>query len=218
MVIQTGKVHPRIVALGGDHSITLPILRAIHKTYGPVSVIHIDAHIDTWSPEVFAGAKGAPSEQAKYADGTPLYFAAVEGLISDTCVHAGIRSLLDSAEDLVTDKKSGFSIIPASDILESGPAGIVSRIQAAAPHSKPVYLSFDIDSLDPAFAPGTAGPASGGWSTREAIQIIIDGLKDLQIVGADIVEVLPGMDSPGEITSIAAAEITYEVISQAHNL
>lgn len=209
--MKTGRVHPRIVALGGDHSISLPILRALNSTYGPVSVIHIDAHIDTWDPEVFAGANGSPSEAARFADGTPFYHASIEGLLAEKSVHAGIRSLLDSARDITADKRCGFTIIPASDIFESGPRGIVEKIREIIPIDRPVYLSLDIDSLDPAFAPGTAGPASGGWSTREVIQIIIDGLPGFDIVGVDVVEVLPGMDSPGEITSVAAAELTYEV-------
>ena len=200
-----------MIALGGDHSISLPILRALNSTYGPVSVILIDAHIDTWAPEVFAGAKGAPSKQARFSDGTPFYHAAAEGLLSGTSVHAGVRSLLDSENDLFTDQRAGFTIIPASDIFQNGPAGIVEKIRAVIPTDSPVYLSLDIDSLDPAYAPGTAGPAAGGWTTREAIQIIIDALPGLQIVGVDVVEVLPGLDSPGEVTAVAAAELTFEV-------
>ncbi len=210
-ILQTGKVHPTIVALGGDHTISLPILRSLHAVYGPLSAIHIDAHIDTWSPSVFAGSQGSPSKQAQFADGTPYYWAGVEGLLTDTCVHAGIRSSLDSSEDLIIDTKTGFQIIPASDILNrEGIYGIIDKIRRIVPHDKPVYVSLDIDSLDPAFAPGTAGPAAGGWTTREVIQIVIDGLKGLNIVGVDVVEVLPGMDS-SEITAIAAAELTFEV-------
>ena len=204
-------MHPKIVAMGGDHSISLPILRALNKIYGPVSAIHIDAHIDTWSPKVFAGSKGAASKQAQFSDGTPYYWAGMEGLLSDTCVHAGIRSSLDSEKDLETDADSGFTIIPAADMLKKeGVQGVIESIRRIVPHNKPVYVSLDIDSLDPAFAPGTAGPAAGGWTTREVIQIVIDGLKGLNIVGVDVVEVLPGMDS-AEITAIAAAELTFEV-------
>lgn len=109
------------------------------------------------------------------------------------------------------DAKSGFKMIPASDILKKdGIQGIIDEIRRSVPHDKPVYVSLDIDSLDPAFAPGTAGPAAGGWTTREVIQIIIDALAGLNIVGVDVVEVLPGMDS-SEITAIAAAELTFEV-------
>ena len=202
--------HPQIVALGGDHSISLPILRSLNRIYGPVSVIHIDAHIDTWSPKVFAGAK-AGSKQAEYADGTPYYWAGMEGLLSKKNVHAGIRSSLDSEKDIEVDSEMGFTIIPASDMLErDGVWEVIRKIRSIIPQNDPVYVSLDVDSLDPAFAPGTAGPAAGGWTPREVLQIIIDGLKGQHIVGVDVVEVLPGMDQ-AEITGIAAAEFTIEV-------
>jgi len=210
---QTGRVHPKVVVLGGDHSISLPIIRALNKTYGPVSAIHIDAHIDTWSPSVYAGSKGIPSEQSKYSDGTPYYHAGLEGLLTDTCVHAGIRSTLKSAEDMVTDAKAGFTTIPAYDILKVGPEGIAAKILKVVPHDKPVYVSLDVDVLDPSFAPGTAGPSAGGWTSREVIQIIIDGLSGLDIVGVDVVEVLPALDSPGDITAVTASEMTFELIT-----
>ncbi|KAF2496094.1 arginase family protein [Lophium mytilinum] len=188
--LKIGRVHPQIVSLGGDHSISLPILRALNTVYGKVSAIHIDAHIDTWSPKVFAGAE-AESKQAEFADGTPYYWAGMEGLLTSKNVHAGIRS--------------------TSDMLKrDGVWAITDKIRAVVPHDEPVYVSLDVDSLDPAFAPGTAGPASGGWTPREIIQIIIDGLKGLNIVGVDVVEVLPSYDN-AEITGIAAAEFTIEV-------
>lgn len=210
---RTGRVHPQIIALGGDHSISLPILRALHDVYGKISAVHIDAHIDTWSPKVFAGAD-AGSEQAAFADGTPYYWAGMEGLLTDTSVHAGIRSSLDSELDLELDSEIGFSIIPASDILtKDGIWGIIKQIRSVVPKDGPVYVSLDVDCLDPAFAPGTAGPAAGGWTSREIIQIIIDGLKDLNIVGVDVVEVLPAFDT-AEITGIAAAELIIELITR----
>lgn len=210
-------MHPQIVALGGDHSISLPILRALNTVYGKVSAIHIDAHIDTWSPDVFAGAK-AGSKQAQYADGTPYYWAGMEGLLTKKNVHAGIRSALDSEKDMELDEKVGFTTIPASDILKrEGVWGVIDKIRSVIPHDEPVYFSLDVDSLDAAFVPGTAGPASGGYTPREVIQIIIDGLEGLNIVGADIVEVLPALDQ-AEITSIAAAEFTIEVCFSPHRL
>lgn len=207
-------MHPQIIALGGDHSISLPILRALNSVYGKISVIHIDAHIDTWSPKVFAGAK-AGSKQAEYADGTPYYWAGMEGLLTKNNVHAGIRSSLDSEKDMELDSEVGFTTIPASDILKrDGVWGVIDKIRSVVPHDKPVYFSLDVDSLDAAFVPGTAGPASGGYSPREVIQIIIDGLEGLNVVGADVVEVLPALDQ-SEITSIAAAEFTIEASSQS---
>jgi agmatinase len=210
---RTNRTHPKIIALGGDHSISLPILRALSPIYDPVSAIHIDAHIDTWTPEAFAGAHVIGSKQARFADGTPYYWAGVEGLLTDTCVHAGIRSTLDSAKDMKVDEESGFTTIPASDILkEEGVHGVIEKIREIVPRDKPVYVSLDIDSLDPAFAPGTAGPAAGGWTTREVIQIVVEALVGLDIVGVDVVEVLPAMDE-AEITAIAAAELTFELIT-----
>lgn len=209
-VAKTGRNHPQIVALGGDHSISLPILRALNRVYGKVSAIHIDAHIDTWSPKVFAGAN-AGSRQAQYADGTPYYWAGMEGLLTTHNVHAGIRSSLDSAKDMDLDQEVGFTTIPAAEMLKrDGVWGVIDKIRAVVSHDEPVYVSLDVDSLDPAFAPGTAGPASGGWTSREIIQIIIDGLEGLNIVGVDVVEVLPALDQ-AEITGIAAAEFTIEV-------
>lgn len=176
-----------------------------------MSAIHIDAHIDTWSPQVFAGARGAPSAQSEVADGTPYYWAGMEGLLTKSSVHAGIRSSLDSEADLDLDAELGFRIIPAAAMLKSGGVqDIIDTIRNIVPHDSPVYVSLDVDSLDPAFAPGTAGPAAGGWTSREVIQIVIDALRGLDIVGVDVVEVLPGMDS-AEIIGVTAAELTFEV-------
>ncbi|KAH0844573.1 putative agmatinase 1 [Fonsecaea pedrosoi] len=207
---KTGRHHPQIVALGGDHSISLPILRALNTVHGKVSAIHIDAHIDTWSPKVFAGAK-AGSKQAQFADGTPYYWAGMEGLLSARNVHAGIRSSLDSEKDMELDEEVGFVTIPAADMLKrDGVWGVIDQIRAVVGTSgEPVYVSLDVDCLDPAFVPGTAGPASGGWTPREVIQIIIDALDGLNIVGVDVVEILPSLDQ-AEITGIVAAEFTIE--------
>ncbi|KPM45325.1 hypothetical protein AK830_g1184 [Neonectria ditissima] len=210
---KTGRKHSQIVALGGDHSISLPILRSLYKVHGKMSAIHIDAHIDTWSPKVFAGSNGSPSKQSETADGTPYYWAGMEGLLTKKSVHAGIRSSLDSAADLDLDAEIGFTIIPAGAMLQkNGLQGVIETIRSIVPHNEPVYVSLDVDSLDPAFAPGTAGPAAGGWTSREVIQIIIEALEGLNIVGVDIVELLPGMDH-AEITGIAAAEFAFELIT-----
>ncbi|CAM1503642.1 Fc.00g012330.m01.CDS01 [Cosmosporella sp. VM-42] len=201
---KTGRAHPQIFALGGDHSISLPILRSLYKVHGQMSAIHIDAHIDTWSPKVFAGSSGSPSKQSETADGTHR----TTGL----SVHAGIRSSLDSAANLYLDATLGFTIIPRAMLQSNGLQNIIETIRKIVPHDEPVYVSLDVDSLDPAFAPGTAGPAAGGWTSREVIQIIIEALEGLNIVGVDVVEVLPGIDS-AEITGIAAAEFAFELIT-----
>lgn len=135
----------------------------------------------------------------------------MEGLLTDRCVHAGIRSTLDSEKDIETDIDSGFAIIPAMDILKKGGIeAIISRIREILPRDGPVYVSLDVDSLDPAFAPGTAGPVAGGWTSREVLQIIIDGLAGINVVAVDVVEVLPALDN-AEITAIAAADFAFEV-------
>ena len=132
---------------------------------------------------VFAGSHGSPSKQAQFSDGTPYYWAGIEGLLTDSYVHAGIRNSLDSAQDLVLDAQTGFTIIPASDILKSSDVhGLIEHIREIVPHDKPVYVSLDIDSLDPAYAPGTAGPAAGGWTSREVLQIVIEALAGLDIL------------------------------------
>ncbi|KAG6335994.1 hypothetical protein ID866_3089 [Astraeus odoratus] len=167
-----GKNHPRIVTLGGDHTIVLPLLRSIYSAYGPISVIHFDSHLDTWKPTVFGGA---PSEQAAINHGTYFYWASQEGLI------------------------------------KNGTEGIIKKIRETV-GDLPVYLSIDIDSIDPAFAPATGTPETGGWSTRE-LRTILRGLDGLFIVSADIVEVAPAYDTNAELTTMAAADVLFEVIS-----
>ncbi|KAI5805106.1 agmatinase [Geopyxis carbonaria] len=205
-----GKTPPRVITLGGDHTIVLPILRSVHKVYGPISVIHFDSHLDTWKPEVFGGA---PSKVASVNHGTYFYHASQEGLLkNDTNIHAGIRTTLSGPSDYTNDRYCGFSMVEARDIDTIGVAGIIDKIKARVGTVNPVYLSIDIDTLDPAFAPATGTPETGGWSTRE-LRAIIRGLEDLNLVGADIVEVAPAYDTNAELTTMAAADVLYEVMS-----
>ncbi|KAI0771106.1 agmatinase [Trametes elegans] len=212
-----GKHHPRIVTLGGDHTIVLPLLRSIYSAYGPISVIHFDSHLDTWKPEVFGGA---PSEQAAINHGTYFYWASKEGLIrngssiaieSFFSQHGAIRTTLSGPADYANDDESGFHRIEAREIDTIGTDGIIKKIRETV-GDKPVYLSIDIDSIDPAFAPATGTPETGGWSTRE-LRTILRGLDGLHIVSADIVEVAPAYDTNAELTTMAAADVLYEVIS-----
>ncbi|ORY91886.1 arginase [Syncephalastrum racemosum] len=199
----TGRF-PRILTLGGDHTITLPILRSIHSAYGPVSVIHFDSHLDSWKP----GQLGMPG----VTHGTYFYYAAQEGLLQKgASIHAGIRTPLTSIKDYEDDYEVGFDIIEARDIDVIGTQGIIDRIRAAVGDNY-VYLSIDIDTLDPAFAPATGTPETGGWTSRELRQII-RGLEGLNLVGADLVEVAPAYDTNAQITALAAADILYEVLS-----
>ncbi|KAI1748697.1 arginase family-domain-containing protein [Xylaria castorea] len=205
-----GKTLPRVITLGGDHTITLPLLRSINRAYGPVSVIHFDSHLDTWRPKVFGGS---PSEVASINHGTYFYHAAREGLLAnDTNIHAGIRTTLSGPSDYENDGYCGFEIIEAREIDTIGTEGIIKRIVSRVGTEKPVYLSLDIDTLDPAFAPATGTPETGGWSTRE-LRTILRGLEDVNLIAADIVEVAPAYDTNAEHTTMAAADALYEIMS-----
>ncbi|OJI95947.1 hypothetical protein ASPVEDRAFT_210794 [Aspergillus versicolor CBS 583.65] len=209
-VSRAGKTLPRIITLGGDHTITLPLLRSINKAYGPVTVIHFDSHLDTWKPKVFGGS---PSEVASINHGTYFYHAAMEGLLrNDTNIHAGIRTTLSGPSDYDNDGYVGFEIVEAREIDTIGTDGIIKKIRDRVGTDNPIYLSIDIDSIDPAFAPGTGTPETGGWSTRE-IRTIIRGLEGLNLISADIVEVAPAYDTNAELTTMAAADVLYEVLT-----
>ncbi|KAN0111196.1 agmatinase [Russula decolorans] len=211
-IAKDGKHHPRVITLGGDHTIVLPLLRSIHSAYGPISVIHFDSHLDTWKPSVFGGA---PSERAAINHGTYFYWASREGLIANGSsiakLHGAIRTTLSGPADYVNDDESGFQRIEAREIDTIGTAGIIEKIRKTV-GDRPVYLSIDIDSIDPAFAPATGTPETGGWSTRE-LRTILRGLDGLHIVSADIVEVAPAYDTNAELTTMAAADVLFEVLS-----
>ncbi|KAE9976528.1 hypothetical protein BLS_007545 [Venturia inaequalis] len=205
-----GKTLPRLITLGGDHTITLPLLRSINRAYGPVSVIHFDSHLDTWKPKVFGGS---PSKQASINHGTYFFHAAQEGLLAnDSNIHAGIRTTLSGPSDYENDGYCGFEIVEAREIDTIGTAGIIKKIRDRVGTTKPVYLSIDIDTLDPAFAPATGTPETGGWSTRE-LRTIIRGLEGVNLIATDIVEVAPAYDTNAELTTMAAADVLYEVMT-----
>lgn len=190
-----------IVALGGDHTIALPLLRAARKKFGPTAVVHFDSHLDTW-PSYF----GVP-----YTHGTPFRRASEEGLLQlDRSIHVGVHGPIYSKEDLTQDADLGFQIVTTMDVERDGIAQIVERIHERVANA-PVYVSVDIDVLDPAHAPGTGTPEAGGMTTRELLAIL-RGLGDLQIVGGDVVEVAPAHDH-AEITAVAAAHIVYELLA-----
>lgn len=205
-----GRTLPRVITLGGDHTITLPLLRSINREYGPVSVIHFDSHLDTWKPKVFGGA---PSQQASINHGTYFFHASQEGLLAnDSNIHAGIRTTLSGPSDYENDGYCGFEIVEAREIDTIGTAGIIKKIRERVGTEKPVYLSIDIDTLDPAFAPATGTPETGGWSTRE-LRTVIRGLEGINLIATDIVEVAPAYDTNAELTTMAAADVLYEVMS-----
>ena len=190
------------ISMGGDHSVTLPELRACKEAYGPVALVHFDAHYDTIS-EYF----GKP-----YNHGTPFYHAAKEGLVDTGCsIQLGIREGLYGEEDTRNSKNLGYEVLTAAEMHVMDRTDIIKKIHDRV-NGKKVFLTFDIDFLDPAFAPGTGTPVPGGFATWEALELI-RGLKDLDIVGYDVVEVSPEFDKSG-ITSIAAAGIMQEFMSQ----
>ncbi|KAK2752295.1 hypothetical protein FQN55_007335 [Onygenales sp. PD_40] len=206
-----GWKHPRILSLGGDHSIVLPILRSLKTVYGPVSVIHLDSHLDTWDP--YGGYTGIASEQSAVTHGTFFWHAAREGCIDKgKSVHGGLRTKLFGPGDYEVDEEVvGFHRIEAHEIDEIGVEGIVQRTRDVV-GDNPVYLSIDIDVLDPSIAPATGTPESGGWTTRELKQYI-KGLEGLNLVGADVVEVSPPFDSVAETTSVAAADLLIDILA-----
>lgn len=191
-----------IICLGGDHTIAVPLLRAINKHRGePVALVHFDAHLDTWDTYF-----GAP-----YTHGTPFRRAAEEGLfLDDASMHVGIRGPLYSRDDLANDAELGFKVIHCDDFQTAGVDAIAQRIRDRV-GTHPLYLSIDIDVLDPAHAPGTGTPEIAGMTSREMLGVL-RGLAGLNLVGCDIVEVAPAYDH-AELTALAAATITFELIN-----
>ncbi|OAT04112.1 agmatinase [Blastomyces gilchristii SLH14081] len=203
---------PRIITLGGDHTTTLPALRSTYKHWGPVAVIHFDSHIDTWDPSVLGGGI---SNYAGVNHGTFLHIAHEEGLVlNSSSIHVGIRApVVRPKTDIENDIRCGFDIITARDIDHIGTSGIVEKIKKRVGNNK-AYISVDIDVLDPAFAPATGTSEPGGFSTRELLTIL-DALveSEIQVVGADVVEVAPIYDTAGESTVLAAAEVAHSLLA-----
>ena len=189
------------VMLGGDHSISLGHLRFFAKKYGPVSLVHFDSHSDTW--EDYFGEK--------YVHGTPFRRAAEEGLVdTKKSIQVGMRGPLYGPEDMQNARDLGYKVIEMREARKLGIEKVIEQIQQRVGNS-PVFVSFDIDFLDPAYAPGTGTPEVGGPTSFEALEYVrkLDGLN---IKGFDLVEVLPTYDS-GEITAVAASSVVYEMIT-----
>jgi guanidinobutyrase / D-arginase len=191
----------RLISIGGDHTVALPLLRTMHAAHGPVALVHFDAHLDTWDTYF-----GAPMTH-----GTPFRRAVEEGLLAaGRAVHVGIRGPLYGPDDLTDDEGLGFQIVSTADVARRGVDEAVSRIRERV-GDMPVYLSIDIDVLDPAHAPGTGTPEPGGLTTRE-LQFILRGLDGLRLIGGDVVEVSPPYDH-AEVTALAAANLVYEMMA-----
>jgi len=197
--ILEGGVTP--IMLGGDHSVTLPELRAVAKRHGPVALIHLDSHSDT----------GDKRFGRRYTHGTPFRRAIEEELILvDHSIQVGMRGSIYSRDSLDDARKLGFDLVTSVEAQEQGIDELIRRIRERAGDAK-AFVSFDIDFVDPAYAPGTGTPEVGGFTSSEALRVV-RGLKGLDLVGFDLVEVLPQHD-PSQITALLAANIVYEFIS-----
>jgi len=193
------KAEARTACVGGDHSILLPILRAIHKRFGPVGLIQFDAHNDTWG-----GYFGSP-----HSHGTPVRRAVEEGLlVPKDVLQIGLRGQVYSKDDFDFGKEHGFRVITTEEVHRGGMALVKPALKRLA--RRPVYITLDIDVVDPAFAPGTGTPQVGGLSSAQILELV-RSLRGLHLVGCDLVEVSPPFDS-GEITSLLAANLLYELI------
>ncbi|CAO3594226.1 unnamed protein product [Absidia cylindrospora] len=184
----------------------------MHAAYKkPITVIHFDSHLDTWAPEIY----NVKAKQSRFNHGNPLYHAAKEDLTTNgTSMHVRIRSSLYDEEDIQRDEALGFRMVKANDIFSMGVEGMVERIkQVIGPKEDTLlYISIDIDVIDPSMAPATGTPESGGLLTRE-LKYILRGLNGYNIVGMDVVEVAPAYDTQAQLTSFLAADLIYEIIS-----
>lgn len=196
-----GQHDRKIVSLGGDHTIALPMLRAAFKKHGPIALVHFDAHLDTWDTYF----------NAPITHGTVFRRAAEEGLLAeDKSIHLGIRGPIYDQMDLVDDARFGFRIIRANDLDVIGIDGAVDAVKRRVGDA-PVYVSIDIDVLDPAFAPGTGTPEMGGFNSRELLHLL-RRLEGINIIGGDVVEVAPAYDH-AEITCVAAATVAFDLVT-----
>ena len=190
-----------IISLGGDHTISYPILHSINKKFGKVSLIHFDSHLDTW--DSYFGEK--------ITHGTPFKRAVENNYIDPhRSIHVGVHGSTNNEDDFVQDKNMGFTVISGKEIFKNGPYNAIDKIKTIV-GTNPCYISIDIDVVDPAFAPGTGTPECGGFSSSEIISIL-RGIKNLNVVSADVVEVLPAHDN-NNITAHLASTIGNELIN-----
>ncbi|MGH1525227.1 agmatinase [Leifsonia sp. L25] len=191
----------RLVTLGGDHTISLPLLRAAAERHGPVALLHFDAHLDTW--DTYFGAE--------FTHGTPFRRAFEEGILdTEALSHVGTRGPLYGKKDLDDDHRFGFGIVTSADVYRQGVDEVVAKLRDRI-GDRPLYISIDVDVLDPAHAPGTGTPEAGGVTSRELLEII-RGFVGLNLIGADVVEVAPAYDH-AELTGVAASHLAYDLVS-----
>lgn len=193
----------KVITLGGDHSISYPLLKAHREKYGPLAVVHFDSHPDTWDSEF---GPGYP-----FSHGTPFRRALEDGLIDpDAYIQVGIRGPVSGPEDYADARRLGAEILAIGEAKKLGTAAVIEQIRAKV-GNKAVYVSLDIDSIDPAFAPGTGTPEVGGFTSFEMLSMV-RGLRGLNLAGFDLVEVNPAYDH-GDITAILGANLVFEFLS-----
>jgi agmatinase len=189
------------IVLGGDHSIALPELRAAAEVHGPLALVQFDSHPDTW--DSYFGER--------HTHGTPFRRAVEEGLLDTSrSIQVGMRGSIYDEGDWNDAKEMGFDLVPTDEVRKLGLPAIIERIRERVGNAK-TYVSFDVDFVDPAFAPGTGTPEIGGFTSREAREFV-RGLAGLEIVGCDVVEVYPAYDH-AQITALLAANVAHEFIS-----
>ncbi|CAK7903383.1 guanidinobutyrase [[Candida] anglica] len=200
--------HPKIFTLGGDHTITLPAIKAAYENWGPITVIHFDSHLDTWNPYYFGGNV---TEYQSVNHGTYLHWAHEKGLLTNSSIHAAIRGPYPGRRDVEHDIACGFDRVLARDIDKIGTKGVIEKIRNRVGNGA-IYITVDVDSMDPANTPASGTVEPGGWTSRELLTIL-DGLEGLNVVGGDVVEVAPPFDTVAELTSITAAQVADSIIS-----
>ena len=192
----------RTLCLGGDHLVVLGELRAHAAVHGPLGLVLLDAHADVW--DVYCGER--------YYHGSPFRRAVEEGLLDPgRSLLAGMRGSVYGPEDLGMPAELGFEVIRCEELVALSPAAYGARVHERVGEG-PLFLSFDVDVLDPAYAPGTGTPEAGGLTTREALDYV-RALRGLRFTGFDVVEVSPPYDGPGQPTSVAAANVAYELLT-----
>jgi agmatinase len=190
------------IVLGGDHAVALPELRAAAAVHGPLALVQFDSHADTW--DSFFGEP--------YNHGTVFRRAVEEELLApEHSIQVGMRGSLYASGDLEVSRELGFDLVTTDEIRELGIEATIDRIRRRVGDAK-AYVSFDVDFVDPAFAPGTGTPEVGGFTSREA-QEFVRGLGGIEIVGCDVVEVYPQYDGPGQVTALLAANLGYELLT-----
>jgi len=189
------------LVVGGDHSVSLPVLRAVARRHGPVGLVHFDSHIDTWDEDF----------GSKLFHGSSFYYAVTEGLVDPRrFIQIGIRGPMYGPDDFAFQRERGITVLDIDEVLRDGVDAVSARIRSVVGQGA-VYVTFDIDVVDPAFAPGTGTPEVGGLTSHQAQQLV-RGLAGLSIVGADVVEVAPPFDGPGQITALLAANLLFELL------